>query len=112
MAQQLIDKIMRRIDYSGDINEDIELQVRDLCEDTEQQLCNRLGVEAVPDKLNYIVVDVTVKKYNRIGSEGTASHSVDGESMTWAEDPFAEFAEDLDAWKNANATGRMRVRFL
>lgn len=112
MTQQVIDRIMRRIDPTGDINEDIESQIRDICEDTESQLCVMLDEDEVPEKLSYIVVAVSVKRYNRIGSEGTSSHSVEGESMSWTEDPFAEYLKDIEAWKNAHSGYGMHVRFL
>ena len=68
MTQQVIDRIMRRIDPTGDINEDIAPQIRDICEDTESQLCVMLDEDTVPDKLSYIVVAVSVKTDDRIGS--------------------------------------------
>ena len=37
------------------------------------------------------MTEAAVRRFNRIGSEGTSSHTVDGESMTWAEDDFALF---------------------
>ena len=112
MTQQVIDKIMRRIDPTGDINEDIELQIHDICEDTESQLCVMLNEDAVPDQLGYIVVAVSVKRYNRIGSEGASSHSVESEKLTWNEDPFAEYMKDIEAWKNAHSGYGMHVRFI
>jgi len=113
MAQDIVDKVIRRIDPTSDIHEDIELQIRDIIEETESQLCVKLGgLPAVPDTLSYIVVAVSVKRYNRIGSEGTSSHSVEGETMSWNDDPFAEFTEDISAWKANNGADRMRIQFL
>ncbi len=59
------------------------------------------------------MTEAAVRRFNRIGSEGTSSHTVDGESMTWAEDDFAPFMDDIQRWRDAHgsAAGR-KVVFL
>ena len=49
---------------------------------TEERLKIMLGVD-VPDDLSYIVMEVTLKRYNRIGQEGMQSYSQDGLSMSF-----------------------------
>ena len=72
-----------------------------------------LGVDEVPEELEYIVNEVTVIRYNRIGSEGMASHSVEGESIAYSDNDFAGFITDIDAWQSAQASAkRGKVRFL
>lgn len=107
-----IQTVLRRIDPTGGIWDDIEETVRDIILDVGAQLSVRLGGREVPDELTYIVTDVSVEKYNRIGSEGTSSHTVEGETMTFAADPFDRFRDDIEAWRNANSAGRSRVRFI
>lgn len=79
-----------------------------------QALSLRLGGADVPDSLSYIVRDVSLARYNRIGSEGAASHNVEGESISYAGvDDFAPFARDIELWVEANAAARVRkVHFL
>lgn len=65
----------------------------------KSKLTSLLGkyVSEVPESLTYIVVEICVNRFNRIGSEGTASHSVDGESVTWADtDYFEPYKKDID----------------
>lgn len=72
-----------------------------------------LGADEVPEELEYIVNEVTVIRYNRIGSEGMASHSVEGESIAYSDNDFAGFMTDIDAWQSAQASAkRGKVRFL
>lgn len=73
----------------------------------------RLGTDAVPEELLYIVTEAAVIRFNRIGSEGMASHNVEGESVAFSGDEFAPFAEDIQAWQLAQAEPKKgRVRFL
>ena len=82
---------------------------------TGQRLMLMLGQSTMPEALNYIVVEVTIARYNRIGSEGVQSHSVQGESMTWSDDDFSPYRDDIQAWLDAQedpGTTRGKVRFI
>lgn len=70
------------------------------------------GIEP-PESLDYIILEVTIKRYNRIGSEGLSSHSVEGESLSFSNNDFAEFATDIQSFlgKQKEAT-RGKVRFI
>lgn len=72
---------------------------------TEQALRFKLGLKAtdnLPAELDYIVLEVAVKRYNRIANEGMASYSQEGESITFSANDFDEFASDIADWKNDN----------
>lgn len=70
------------------------------------------GIEP-PDELDYIVFEVSVKRFNRIGSEGMTSHTVEGESTNYSDDDFAEFADDIQAFLDTQKnTTRGKVRFI
>ena len=45
----------------------------------------------IPENLNYIIVEVMVKRFNRIGSEGMSSQTVEGLSMAFELDDFSEY---------------------
>lgn len=69
--------------------------------------------ESLPEDLEYVVVEASVNRFNRLRSEGTTSHSVEGESWTWADDDLAAYKDDLQAWIDAQANKKKgRVRFL
>lgn len=77
------------------------------------RLKNLLGGIDPPDELNYIIVEVANKRFNRIGAEGMTSHSVEGESMTFEGNEFDEFADDIQAFLNKQKDStRGKVRFL
>lgn len=69
---------------------------------TKSRLKNLLGVAEVPDALSFIVPEVSVIRFNRIGSEGIKAHTVGGESMTFSDDDFLNYEKDISAWKAQN----------
>ena len=71
-----------------------------------------LGGLEPPESLNYIIMDVCIRRFNRIGSEGMQSHTVEGESVTFSESDFAGFEDDIQAYLDTQKeSARGRVRF-
>ena len=78
---------------------------------TTSRLLNLLGgAEEIPSGLEYIVTEVSVMRYNRIGSEGTSSHSVEGETMSWDKSSdFDAYADDIAAYlQGTSKQGKLR----
>lgn len=72
-----------------------------------------LGGMEPPADLDHIVLEVSISRYNRIGSEGMASHTVEGESLSFADDDFAPFADEIEAYLAKHSESAMgKVRFL
>lgn len=72
-----------------------------------------LGGIDPPESLRHIVTDVAVIRYNRIGSEGMTSHTVEGESYSFAEDDFSGYMDEIQAFLDSQEeTTRGKVRFL
>ena len=61
----------------------------------------------IPEKLNYIIVEVMVKRFNKLGSEGLSSQSVEGLSMSFDLDDFAVY----DAVIRRNFAGSFQAGF-
>lgn len=80
---------------------------------TESRLKALLSVKIIPDELEYIITEVSIKRFNRIGSEGVQTHSVEGESMSFNDDDFSSFSSEIQAWRDDQASqNKGRVRFL
>ena len=47
--------------------------------------------DEIPDKLSFIIVEVVVKRFNKLGSEGLSSQSVEGLNMRFNLDDFAVY---------------------
>lgn len=72
-----------------------------------------LGGTEPPDSLSYIVREVSIIRYNKIGSEGVVSHTVEGESLSFSDSDFAGFADEIQAFLNTQKdNARGKVRFL
>ncbi len=72
-----------------------------------------LGGMEPPTSLDYIISDVVIRRFNRIGSEGMTSHTVEGESISFSDNDFAGFEDDIQAYLNTQKeSARGRVRFL
>lgn len=73
--------------------------------------------DETPPEMDNILTELTVARYNRIGSEGITSHTVEGHSATYSTDPLEPYAEEIERWaiRNGYETGnppKPKVRFL
>lgn len=95
----------------GISNDERQVQIRTL---VEARLKNLLGgADDIPEELVYIVDEVCIARFNMLGSEGYATHNVEGESISWSEDLFAPYMDDIQTWLDAqNGTGsKAQVKF-
>ncbi len=70
------------------------------------------GVEP-PASLDYIIREVSIIRFNKIGSEGMKSQTVEGESMTFDDNDFSGFMDEIQAYlESQKESARGRVRFL
>ena len=71
-----------------------------IIDNTEKRLISLLpiGIEEVPDRLEYIVEEVAVKRFNRVGAEGMTQESVDGRSNTFQANDFDEYMDVIDQY--------------
>lgn len=70
------------------------------------------GIEP-PDSMNHIILEVAIIRFNRIGSEGMESHTVEGEHITFNDDDFAAFTDEIQAFLDTQVDSkRGKVRFL
>lgn len=81
---------------------------------TRDRLTLLLGGLSIPSELEYIVTDVSIKRFNRIGSEGATSHNVEGETLSWASnDDFNDYLDDINKYlESLDGATRGRVRFI
>ena len=80
---------------------------------TRERLASLLGVSVIPE---YIVFDVTNKRFNRIGQEGMQSYSQEGLSMAFPDSDFSEYRREIDEFKDKGkgllGPRKGKVRFL
>ena len=67
-----------------------------------ERLLHRIKDTEVPLELEYIVDEATIRRFNRIGSEGMKSESVEGHSVTYIEgDELAPYESVIVAYLEA-----------
>ena len=74
-----------------------------------EKLTTYLGETSLPTQFEWIVIELAVQRYNRIGSEGMVSESIDGGSNTYYDDDLSPFYKFLDDYKDAK-NGNINVK--
>ena len=69
--------------------------IYEITELTKSKNLNYINEVELPLELEFVLVELTIQRYNRIGSEGIASESVDGKSVSY-EDMFENYKPYLD----------------
>lgn len=111
----MLNKIKALLDLTHTHEMDDKITV--IYENVEDRLKLLLkGVDEIPQELLYIVLEVSVSRFNRIGSEGLSSHNVEGESLSWNKDDFAPYMDDIEEWieqqKRKKNSSRGKVIFI
>jgi hypothetical protein len=97
----------------GITTNDRDTLLQDILSAAKARLKVLLGGLEPPESLNYMIIDVSIRRFNRIGSEGMTSHTVEGESISFSDNSFAGFEDDIQAFLDTQKeSARGRVRFL
>ena len=95
----------------NDMSQDKKLNL--ILDATKRRLKFLLGGLEPPEEMSYIILDVSVIRFNKIGSEGLSSHTVEGESQSWSSNDFAGYMDDIQAYLDSqNEATKGRVKFL
>lgn len=106
----MLDEIKKLLSFTDGDNDELINTIVSL---VESRLKHLIAEDTVPDSLSYIVTEVSISRFNRIGSEGVSSHDVEGEKMTWSNDDFRPYMSDIEQYVAAQKDARRgRVRFL
>ncbi|HEP1794298.1 TPA: phage head-tail connector protein [Streptococcus suis] len=99
---EIIKQVKALLGISDNLQDDLLEVIQEL---TEAHFMAYTGQEIIPTKLEFVIVEVMVKRFNKLGSEGMSSHGVEGLSMSFDLDDFAsydkvihrQFASDFQA---------------
>ena len=86
--------LLNRIKTLLGITDNDEL-IYEIIELTKSKILNYINKEELPIELEFILIELAVERYNRIGSEGIASESVDGKNVSY-DDSFENYKTYLD----------------
>lgn len=93
MVDAQLNKIKRRLGINDILQDDL---INDLVEDSESYFKALTGVSDIDGKYDFIIRGVALKLYNRKGSEGMSSESVDGYSSSYDPELFSDYMDILN----------------
>lgn len=106
--------MLKKIKTILGIEDDVQDDVLDiLISNVESHLQALLGKNEIPERLEFIVMEITVRRFNRIGTEGMKSESVEGHSISFydLEDEFTPYLtiieNERDDDEGINRSGRV-----
>ena len=96
------------LDISEDTYEKDKAKIIKIWDITEKQLRVKLKADKIPEKLDYIVPSIVVKRYNRLGFEGMEQHSQSEETISYNLDDFGEFQDEINDYLEEQGLIRKR----
>ena len=69
--------------------------IYEIIELTKSKILNYINQEELPKELEFILIEMAISRFNKVGSEGFSSESTDGKSISY-EDDFEIYKQYLD----------------
>lgn len=96
----MLEDLKRMLGLSGRKDEELDQKLEWILDATTSRLKVLLGGIDPEKDLDYIITEVSIVRYNRIGSEGFQSHTVEGESVGFLSSDFDAYMDDIQAYKD------------
>ena len=93
----LLNRIKTLLNVEG--NENLIYEIVNI---TEAKILNYINATEMPKELEFVLIELSVQRFNRIGSEGLASESIDGKSVSY-DDDFTGYKHYLDDYISRNS---------
>ena len=94
----VVNEVKVLLDISDDLQDNLLLQIENQVENHFKAYAN---VEVVEEKYNFIIVDVVIKRFNRLGAEGMKSQNIQGASSTYDYDDFKPYDNIINKLHNS-----------
>ena len=86
--------LLNRIKTLLQIQDNDEL-IYEIVEITKEKILNYINEKELPIELEFILIELAIERFNKIGSEGIASESIDGKNVSY-DDSFENYKVYLD----------------
>ena len=93
----LLNRIKTLLNIEG--NENLIYEIVNI---TEAKILNYINASEMPKELEFVLIELSVQRFNRIGSEGISSESIDGKSVSY-DDDFTGYKHYLDDYISRNS---------
>jgi hypothetical protein len=100
----MLEKVKKLLGLKDNDKDDLLTSIINLVSD---RLKLKIGAKSIPEELEYIVVEVSVSRFNRIGNEGMDSYTQTEESISYG-NIFADYEDEIEDWKDENGNGTAR----
>lgn len=104
-----LDNIKVLLSLTEDNSQDYLLSV--LLSNALMQVCVYLGVDELPSQLTFVVDELVVARYRRIGAEGVKEERIDVLSTKYNTDDLSPYKTVLDEYKATKLYGK-RLKML
>ena len=104
----LLNRIKVLLGITG--NDELLYEIMELI---KSKILSCLNIDELPRELEYILIELSIERYNRIGSEGLNSESSDGVNFTYNNsDMLDRYKEDLDRYSKNNLKTMTGMRLI
>lgn len=108
----MLDKLKLMLGFEQS-DTDLDDKLKLIISNTTARLKLLLGGITPPDSMDHIILEVSIIRFNRLGSEGMTSHSVEGESYSFSDGDFDGYSDEIQAFLDSQKeSARGKVRFL
>ena len=88
----LLSKVKTFLGIIDNYNDEL---IEEIIEITKSKILNYINETELPQELEFILIEMAIARFNKIGSEGFSSESTDGKSISY-EDDFGMYKQYLD----------------
>ena len=81
--------------FLGTIDSYNDELIEEIIEITKEKILNYINEKELPKELEFILIELAIERFNKIGSEGIASESIDGKNVSY-DDSFENYKVYLD----------------
>ena len=93
----LLNRIKTLLNIEG--NENLIYEIVNI---TESKILNYINTSEMPKELEFVLIELSIQRFNRVGSEGIASENIDGKSVSY-DDDFTGYKHYLDDYISRNS---------
>lgn len=90
---EYLEKVKKRLGLKDHLQNE---QLESIIENVESELQARIPDRIIPESLKFIIIEISTKRYNRIGSEGMSSETVEGRSSAYEAKDFEPYEDILN----------------
>lgn len=111
IGQLLLQEVKELLNLTGDDSKDTTLKV--IINNVYSRLILMTGYTEIPDPLLFIVTEVSITRYNKLGSEGIHTELNEGIQFIYERDIFSEYTDLIEKYiADHPPEGRKRFRMM